>query len=279
MELFRALAALAEPPTLEHCRLAAVLGLSGEPDSAQYADTFLFQLYPYASVYLGREGMLGGEARDRIAGFWRALGLMPPPEPDHLAALLGLYATLVESEDSEQDTARKALWRRSRKALLWEHLASWLFPYIDRLLESAPACYKAWGEMLRDVLLSEIAALGQADSLPLHLREAPEIPESAEALFDESLPALLSPVRSGVVLVRADLTQAARDIGLGCRIGERKFMLRSLLSQDAAATLEWVRREAERQGQQHLRHQAALGAVASFWAGRASHTARMLARL
>ena len=36
--------------------------------------------------------MLGGEARDRIAGFWRALGLVPPPEPDHLAVMLGLYA-------------------------------------------------------------------------------------------------------------------------------------------------------------------------------------------
>jgi sulfite exporter TauE/SafE len=36
--------------------------------------------------------MLGGAARERVAGFWRAVGLVPPPEPDHLAALLGLAA-------------------------------------------------------------------------------------------------------------------------------------------------------------------------------------------
>ena len=39
---------------------------------------------------------MGGLARERIAGFWNAVGLTPPPEPDHLAALLGLYASLTE---------------------------------------------------------------------------------------------------------------------------------------------------------------------------------------
>ena len=70
--------------------------LEGAIDSSAYMDLFGFQLYPYASVYLGSEGMLGGEARDRIAGFWRAIGEPPPSEPDHLAVLLALYARLCE---------------------------------------------------------------------------------------------------------------------------------------------------------------------------------------
>ncbi|HAC46500.1 MAG TPA: hypothetical protein DCF65_10605, partial [Chloroflexi bacterium] len=84
------------------------------------------QLWPYASIYVGAEGKLGGEARDRVAGFWRALHLTPPAEPDHLAALLGLYATLADMEAAEQDPARRQLRRSSRQALLWEHLLSWL---------------------------------------------------------------------------------------------------------------------------------------------------------
>jgi TorA maturation chaperone TorD len=62
-------------------------GLPG-PQAHEHTEVFGLQLYPYASVYVGPEGMLGGEARDRIAGFWRVLRLTPATEPDHLATLL-----------------------------------------------------------------------------------------------------------------------------------------------------------------------------------------------
>ena len=71
VEVLRGLAVLAEPPSPEHRRLAEALGLSEAPTPAHYADVFLFQLYPYASVHLGPEGMMGGEAGARVAGFWQ----------------------------------------------------------------------------------------------------------------------------------------------------------------------------------------------------------------
>jgi hypothetical protein len=76
--------------------VADLLDLGPLPGEAEYTELFLFQLTPYASVYLGPEGMLGGEALDRIAGFWRALQQEPPVEPDHLAVMLGFYARLME---------------------------------------------------------------------------------------------------------------------------------------------------------------------------------------
>lgn len=149
MELFRALAALVEAPGSGHARIGRVLGLPGEPDPAAFTELFVLQLYPYASVHVGAEGMLGGEARDRVAGFWRALGRKPPAEPDHLAVLLALYATLAERESAERDPTRRPLWRNGRHALLWEHLVSWLLPYLDRVAELAPPFYRAWGELLQ----------------------------------------------------------------------------------------------------------------------------------
>src|SRR5215213_11255939 len=99
MELFRALAVFAEPPERPGAaRVAEALGLGGVPTADAYTDVFVFRLYPYASVYLGSEGMLGGEARDRVAGFLAALGQAVPQEPDHLALLLGAYARLSEAE-------------------------------------------------------------------------------------------------------------------------------------------------------------------------------------
>ena len=83
VELLRALTVLAEPPGPAHARVADALGFSEAPAASDFGDVFLFQLYPYASVHVGAEGMMGGDARQRVAGFWRALGRTPPAEPDH----------------------------------------------------------------------------------------------------------------------------------------------------------------------------------------------------
>lgn len=279
MELFRALATLAEPPSEEHARLASLLDLPGPPTPAEYSEVFLFQLYPYASVYLGEEGMLGGEAQDRVAGMWRALKQTPPAEPDHLATLLALYAAIVEAHEAEADPARRLLWGQTRKACLWEHLACWLFPYLDRLDEIAPPAYRAWGRLLHDALAAEISEVGQADSLPLHLRQAPALPHPDDHGPDAFLRGLLAPVRSGLIVVRADLARAARQVELGLRLGERAFVLRALLVQNPPAMLHWLARYAWDAAARHRSLTIATSAVGRFWADRAETTAKMLQEL
>ena len=68
VDLIRTLAVFAEAPASEHIHLWKTLGIEESPSASDYADIFLFQLYPYASVHLGPEGMLGGEAQNRVAG-------------------------------------------------------------------------------------------------------------------------------------------------------------------------------------------------------------------
>ena len=214
MELLRSLAALAEPPGRETAQIAEPLGLGGPPKPAEYDDLFLFQLYPYASVYLGPEGMLGGEARDRIAGFWRILEQTPPPEPDHLTLVLALYARLCDLESEAPDAATGDRWRHLRTTFLWEHLLSWLPAYLEKLQELASPFYQAWGELLRELLQQEVVELGQQELLPLHLREATDLPDPEAAGGEAWLESLLSPVSSGIVLVRNDLVRAGRDLQL-----------------------------------------------------------------
>jgi hypothetical protein len=270
-ELFRALGVLVEPPEPGHRAIAAALGLHGEPSPGEYAETFLFGAYPYASVHLGPEGMLGGEARDRVAGFWRALGLTPPPEPDHLAALLGLYGALLDDEArtaADGDTAAAALRRESRKALLWEHVLSWLVPYLAKVRELAPGYYADWARLLLDSLRGEARALGRQEALPLHLRLAPGLPD-VDASGGEWVSAVLAPVRSGVIVTRRDLRRAAACLGLGARVGERSFVLRSMLEQDPPATVGWLADEAGRAAVAHAGSEGLLGSVAAFWRQRA----------
>ena len=265
-ELFRALAVIAESPAPATKRVAATLELPGDADPAEYTDLFCLQLWPYASIYVGEEGMLGGDARDRVAGFWRALGLNPPAEPDHLAALLGLYAALIEREAREREPARRLLVRRSRHALLSEHLLSWLPVYLAKLQDIGSPFYRAWGRLVGGALVEEEREIGFPERLPLHLRVAPDLTSRDEVHVA---------VKSGMLVVRDDLARAARSLGLGLRHGERTYVLKALIAQDPAATLRWLGEEARRWVELHRSMPEELGPIRDFWLGRAELSAHL----
>ena len=279
MELFRALASLVEPPTEMTARVAGALGLGPAPGAAEHTETFVFQLYPYASVYLGAEGMMGGEARDRVAGFWRALGQTPPAEADHLSVMLALYARLCELEEGAKDERAREGWRGARRAMLWEHLSSWLPAYLGKLEEVGAPFYRGWGRVLAGSLAEEAAAVGRQETLSAHLRAAPVVVDPRAASADEFITSLLAPARSGMIVVRADLKRAAGELELAPRPGGRAFVLRSLLAQDARAALGWLAREAEAWAARHAEARAAYGETAAAWERRARDTARLLGDL
>ncbi len=285
MELFRALGALVETPRPELREVAELLGLGSLPTRAAHGSLFLLQLYPYASVYLGAEGQLGGEARDRIAGFWRALGQTPPAEPDHLALMLGLHARLAELEAQAGDGPERERWRHARWAFLWEHLLSWLPIFLTKLIDlagddgTADPFYAGWAVLLRDALREEAKSLGSPDQLPLHLREAPGLIDPRADAVQDFLSSLLSPVRSGMILVRADLARAARELGLGPRLGERRAMLATLLEQDAPSALGWLEKEAAAWAGKHGQDDHPAPQSALFWKHRAEAMAHLLADL
>jgi TorA maturation chaperone TorD len=279
MELFRALAVLSEPTRPESARVADALGLGALPSADEYTETFVFQLYPYASVYLGAEGMLGGEARDRVAGFWRALGLVPPAEVDHLSVMLALYARLCELEEGANEVRARDGWRAARKAFLWEHLLSWLPAYLSKLEEIATPFYREWGALLADALTAEASTVGRQEGLPLHLREAAGLVDPREGSVEDFLGSLLAPARSGMILVRADFSRAAREMKTGSRIGERRFVLKSLFEQDARDTLGWLGREADAWAGRHRAGRETFGEVARAWEAKAESASRLLAEL
>ena len=279
MEVIRALATLAEPPHPAHAPIARALDLPELPRPADHTGLFLFQLYPFVSFHVGAEGMLGGEAADRVAGFWRALGREAPDEPDHLTALLGLYAELADAEAREPEGPGRVLRRESRKALLWEHLLSWLPPWLHAVSHVAPPFYRRWSELLRAVLFSEAAELGPPDRRPLHLREAPLLEDPRTSGGDVFLLQLTAPVRTGMLLTRTDLARCAADLGLGRRAGERRFILKALLSSNPEAALGWLGREAARWRAVHQGYRAQAEAVSRFWTSRADSAQRLLDEL
>lgn len=275
-ELLRALGAVvgAVPPSADH--LLAALDLP--PWSrAEHTQAFTLELPPFASVHLGPEGKLGGEGADRVAGLWRALGLEPPPDADHLGSLLALLAELGEAEElAATDAARRRLGH-ARATLLWEHLWSWVPGYLTALRRHHPAA-APWAELTGRALAREASATEPATALPLALRTAPP-PLSADVPVGELLDALTVPVRTGFVLTASDVAAAAGATGAGLRRGERRFALRALLEQDPAATLGWLADHAASWARRHRCQPPVAHDPAPWWAARASRTAGVLAEL
>ncbi len=288
MELLRALAVLAERPTTEHGRIADVLELSVPPTEDAWTRTFLLEFFPYGSVHLGPEGMLGGVARDRVAGMLRTLQATPPPEPDHLPVLLGAYVDLLDRSEGRADgrAAHGAL------TLLHEHLLSWLPLWLARVEVLGAAPYDEWAALLAVVLRARVAEAPEPDLISSHLRAAPPLddPRRAEEeprSHDERgrpqgagrtlVEQLLVPVRTGMLVTREDLRRASQELRLPGRIGERRYVLEQLLGQDTAAVLEWLAEHAVTTTTAAFAPwRDVLPRTATWWCDRATATADLL---
>ena len=275
-ELLRALGAVAGDPA-DAGPACAALGWTG-PDNAEHTELFVLNCPPYAAVYLGAAGGLGGEAADRAAGFWRAIGVAPPAEPDHLTALLSLYASLGEAAGGTRSAATADALTRARQALFWEHLWPWLPGYLAAVADLGTPALASWARLAGRVLAAE-RGTHPGGWLPLALRAAPPGPAGPGGL-DDLLDVLTCPVRSGLILTRRGLAGGAAAAGAGYRVGERRFTLRALLGQAPAETLGWLAGEAARWSRRHAGQgdgRRGGDLVQAWWARRAGRTARILA--
>ena len=180
--------------------------------AAAYADLFLLNVYPYASVFLDPDGEMNGaraqEVRDIYAQYGYAPGaLHEVGAADHVGLMLGLLAQAGHDGHS-----------------VLPYLLDWA-PVLCLAVEREPAAacapfYRAVASETRRVLFEQRASFriqpapalhGQAAELELEwARSAPDEELSLRAIVHR----LLCPARSGVFLSRARLGAWARDLGV-----------------------------------------------------------------
>jgi TorA maturation chaperone TorD len=276
MELLRTLGGLLSSPDATVSRLATALELPASPTPAEYAFVFQSQLRPYASIYLSADGEPGGEARDRIAGFWRAVSDTPPPEPDHLGSMLTFYAGLLEREDRESDEALRHAVARIRKAFLWEQLLTWLPGYTTKIDLLAPQPYRRWAQLLEQAISRETWRAGAVASVPATLQRLQEGGDPATGDIDALVRYLTAPARSGLILAPLDLERAADELHVPTPTGDVRSGLCALAAIRLNALLNWAAAEAHRWEQRHERSRDLLPALTDHWMRRARATRALL---
>ena len=120
-----------------------------------------------------------------------------------------LYAELGAAESAATDERHAAQLRRSRSALLHEHLWSWAPGYLVAVALARGAPARPVGELTLQALRAE---LGDADLPRPAAARAARGRRAAppQGSLDEALDAIVTPVRTGIVLTQRDLHEGAR---------------------------------------------------------------------
>ncbi len=247
-QIAAALAEVAEASSLGE-ELSASLGVAGVSASDLY-QLFVNELPPFASIYLSSDGNIGGNSRSVIAGFYSALGIPTPSDPDHLASLLRLLSGILNKEaelagagSNPEDESRLASVSRARSVLVNDHLAPWLPAYLLRAEEVAPRPLLGWVSCALDLLSVMVGERQYVVPGPRAYDEKLAEPGSSSELISW----ITTPGRSGIIVTHWDISNLAELLGMALRVGRKRFVLEELWAQGGTQVAGCIEAMAVRQ--------------------------------
>ncbi|NNN14072.1 MAG: hypothetical protein HKL81_10050 [Acidimicrobiaceae bacterium] len=239
------------------------------------------ELPPFASIYLSLDGNIGGESQAEIAGFYRAISVKVPPNPDYLSSLLYLLGQIIkkEAEVVDGETARSRAIEIAKLTLLRQHIAPWLVPYLQRAEQIAGADASVWIALTLDL----IASILESSEVPTPKQPIDEDLDQSQiesfANSVEFIDWITSPLLSGVIVAPSDLVSIAKSLGLATRIGRKRFVLEGLFQQGGRELLAAIGQFVAEQGDLYLSRSSEFEVLQS-WSKRAIIThKRVLATL
>ena len=260
-----------------HPELMQALGL-GDFTRDVHTEVFVLDLKPFASIYLSKIATLGGEVQDVIAGYYRAVGMSVPKDPDSMYQMLSHYEGLLHClvQDEQADLYERTA--HLRRAFLHEQILPWIPFYLTALGDSYEFL-ALFSESLMEFFRFEVEDLNVevGTLMPLVLAEREFLKATGgpdEMLLD--VKALVSPFPSGLILTQKDLFRCARESDAVTRVGTKSFMLETLLGQKPKEVLEWLLNEVKRQRRNWNSLEEEFAKVAESWVCATEHTQRYL---
>jgi putative dimethyl sulfoxide reductase chaperone len=232
--------------------------------AVEYQRLFGFNLPPYESVFIDPSIMLLAPATARVQALYRQAGWTAPAKvrvgaPDHL----GLEMLALAEIKAKAEAKAKEEWIELAQRLHFQHLALWVPAFILTLRRLNPhPFYTALGNLTLDLLLATLPpnleptkSQGEASHWPAEAKASygqftidpfPTLPpppvynnEGQLIPLDERkqeigslrdmVKRLLPPCETGLFLTREDIARMSRALDLPAVMGERPYMLETLL--------------------------------------------------
>jgi hypothetical protein len=190
--------------------------------ASEYERVFGFNVFPYASVFLEENAMLGGS----VSAEWSRLHARhlyqahsQGEEVDHVGTQLAFVAWLLHRD---VDQARQTMGA---------YVSPWLPPFVCALHRIDVVWFSTLADLTLDLSL-EIAAPSTGPAR--HSTEVEGLLEGEQTGVREIVGFLSIPVRSGLFLSRHDITVLGRAVTIPRGFGGRAVMLSNLLRTAAA---------------------------------------------
>ncbi len=283
--------------------VAKIPGLaSGIPDpydeetaAADYQHLFGFNIYPYASVFLSPDGLLGGPVSDQVRRFFQRAGCaldLTRESADHVGQELAFLAFLLRTEAEMSNGAEApevSRLRRLQRRFMDHHLLGWLPVFVRALGRQGHPFYARLATFTLDVVLAHRARLGNTpEEEPgiFALSVPPALLEDENTDLNDVAAFLTTPPWSGLFLSRDDIRRLGRAGNLPHGFGDRARMLAQVLR--AAATYDGLEALLDRLAVHttdwrtyfdDLGTRPGLGPIARVWQTRLDATERLCARV
>jgi len=211
--------------------------LHADQEAAAHYYLLGYNVFPFQSIFLDPQSLLGGPVTDSVLAFYRRVGFgvtFSAESADHAGVELALLAFLCGAEADAwrdglvQEALRMQHWQRR---FLDEHLLRWLLPLVFAIHQQQQPFYSALAELTLELALDHRSALGGSAEQDVvgFLPPVPDLLNNEQAGLREIVDYLLTPVFSGLFLSRDDVTRLARRQRLPRGFGTRGQMLTNLL--------------------------------------------------
>jgi len=217
--------------------MPAIEGPAPEEYAASHFQLFGQGVYPYASVFLEEDGLLGGSVTETASAFYVEFGYLPNENesPDHIAAELSALAFLSGAQsDAEADGATYHIQRirHLQRRFLDEHLLLWLPALVNAVQQQPETIYHSIAEQTLDLVLTHRQMLGDElahSASGYSLPDAPDLMVQEKTSLKDIANYLLTPVYTGFYLSHDDITRLGSAFRLPHGFGSRKQMFSNLL--------------------------------------------------
>lgn len=225
------------PPFAE--ALAECESSSSEDLAAEHYRILSMEIFPYESIFLESEQLIGGETAALVQALYDQAGYTPNDASlsgDHLGIELGFLAWITGEEALAWEAGAPGAAHQMRlfqSRFLEDHLLRWLIPCAEAIRRQDHAVFSRLATVTVETVIEHHALLSQSVIGPHSVWELPPLPD---LLDDESTGLkdigrfLLTPVYSGLYLSRRDIEELARSYDLPRGFGPRDQMLGNLFN-------------------------------------------------
>ena len=205
--------------------------------AAEHYQLLIHNVYPYESIFLGEDGLLGGSITDSTVEFYHQIGFhaLSDESADHISKELDAMAFLCFAElDAIEDDVPHQIERirHLQRRLLDEHLLRWMPIFAISLQKQNNENYAAVALQSLALVCSHRQALGEdlmATTAAFVLPTAPDLLNDEKTSLRDIARYLLTPAYTGFFLSIDNIKQIAAQYRVPRGFGKRQQVLINLL--------------------------------------------------